>query len=111
MRPKKSWYNKSIKKSFFLTGFTIGFFATISGIFLGIIFSLNIEKIRIFISKFFNLEIFPSDIYFLEKLPSEINLYSIFIIFILSLLVSAAASYFPARHISKMKTFRALKYE
>ena len=103
--------NTSIKKSFFLTGFTIGFFATISGIILGIIFSYNIEKVRIFLSSVFNLEIFPSDIYFLEKLPSEINLNSIFIIFILSLLVSAIASYVPARHISKMKTFRALKYE
>ena len=103
--------NLSIKKSFFLTGFTIGFFATISGIILGIIFSSNIEKVRIFLSTVFNLEIFPSDIYFLEKLPSEINFYSIFIIFTLSLLVSAIASYIPARHISKMKTFRALKYE
>ena len=59
----------------------------------------------------FNLEIFPSDIYFLEKLPSEISFYSISIIFILSLVVSAIASYLPAMSISKMKTFRALKYE
>ena len=103
--------NTSIKKSFFLTGFSIGFLATISGIILGIIFSINIERVRIFLSTVFNLEIFPSDIYFLEKLPSEINLYSIFLIFILSLLVSAVASYIPARNISKMKTFRALKYE
>ena len=101
----------SIKKSFFLTGFTIGFFATIFGIILGIIISSNIEKVRIFLSAVFKLEIFPSDIYFLEKLPSEINLYSTLIIFILSLFVSAVASYIPARHISKMKTFRALKYE
>ena len=103
--------NNSIKKSFFLTGFSIGFFATISGIILGLIFSSNIEKVRVFLSIVFKLEIFPSDIYFLEKLPSEISLSSIFIIFILSLLVSAIASYIPARHISKMKTFRALKYE
>jgi lipoprotein-releasing system permease protein len=34
--------NNSIKKSFFLTGFTIGFFATISGIILGIIFFLSL---------------------------------------------------------------------
>ena len=40
--------NKSIKKTFFLTGITIGFFATISGIIIGIIFSLNIEKIKSF---------------------------------------------------------------
>jgi len=101
----------SIKKTFFLTGFTIGLFATISGIILGTIFSSNLEKVRIFLSTVFKLEIFPSDIYFLEKLPSEINLYSILAIFILSILVSAIASYIPARHISKMKTFRALKYE
>ena len=103
--------NASIKKTFFLTGFTIGLFATISGIILGIIFSSNIEKVRIFLSTVFKLEIFPSDIYFLEKLPSEISLNSIFVIFILSLFVSAVASYIPARQISKMKTFRALKYD
>ena len=103
--------NYSIKKSFFLTGFTIGFFATISGIILGTLFSSNIEKVRIFLVTVFKLEIFPSDIYFLDELPSEINLYSLVIIFILSLLVSAIASYIPARQISKMKTFRALKYE
>jgi len=103
--------NNSIKKSFFLTGFTIGFFATISGIILGIIFSYNIEKLRIFLSSVFNLEIFPPDIYFLDKLPSEISFFSILIIFFLSLIVSAIAAYIPAATISKMKTFRALKYE
>ena len=103
--------NNSIKKSFFLTGFSIGFFATISGIILGIIFSYNIEKLRIILSSLFNLEIFPPDIYFLEKLPSEISFFSILIIFVLSLIVSAIASYLPAMAISKMKTFRALKYE
>ena len=89
----------------------IGFFATISGIIVGILFSLNVEKLRLFLSSTLKLEIFPSDIYFLEKLPSEINPTSIFIIFILSLLVSAIASYIPAKNITKMKTFRALKYE
>ena len=103
--------NASIKKSFFLTGFSIGFLATLTGIFLGIFFSINIEKIRIFLSTVFNLEIFPADIYFLEKLPSEINSQSILIIFFLSLFVSAIASYIPANNITKMKTFRALKYE
>ena len=103
--------NTSIKKTFFLTGFSIGFFASISGVIFGVLFSLNIEKVRVILSSVFNLEIFPPDIYFLEKLPSEINIYSISIIFILSLVVTAIASYIPARNISKMKTFRALKYE
>ena len=68
-------------------------------------------EIRIILSTLFNLEIFPPDIYFLERLPHEINFYSILIIFILSLAVSAIASYFPAMSITKMKTFRALKYD
>jgi lipoprotein-releasing system permease protein len=103
--------NQSIKKAFFLTGFTIGFFATITGIIIGVLFSTNIEKLRMLLSNVFNLEIFPPDIYFLEELPSEINFYSILIIFILSLIISAISSYLPAMSISKMKTFRALKYE
>ena len=103
--------NKSIKKTFFLTGLTIGFFATISGIVLGVLFSINIEKIRIFLLTVFNLEIFPSDIYFLDKLPSEININSIFLIFLISLVISALASFLPAMKISKMSTFRALRYE
>ena len=103
--------NESIKKSFFLTGFTIGFFATLCGILLGSIISINIEKLRLFLSNIFNLEIFPSDIYFLEKLPSEINFNSIVIIFIISLIISAVASYLPASKITKMSTFRALRYD
>ena len=103
--------NKSIKKTFFLTGLTIGFFATISGIVLGVLFSINIEKIRIFLLTLFNLEIFPSDIYFLDKLPSEININSIFLIFFISLVISALASFLPAMKIAKMSTFRALRYE
>ena len=103
--------NQSIKRTFFLTGLTIGFFATLSGIILGILFSINIEKIRIFLSFAFNLEIFPSDIYFLEKLPYEININSILLVFTISLVISAIASYLPATKISKMNTFRALRYE
>ena len=103
--------NNSIKKSFFLTGFSIGFFSTLCGIILGTVISLNIEKIRIFLSKVLNLEIFPSDIYFLDKLPSEINFISLVIIFIISISISAIASYLPAMKISNMKTFRALRYE
>jgi lipoprotein-releasing system permease protein len=103
--------NESIKKTFFLTGLIIGFFATITGIIIGVIFSLNIEKFRLFLSNVFKFEIFPSDIYFLEKLPSEINLTSILIIFIISLIISIIASYLPAVKISKMNTFRALRYE
>ena len=101
----------SIIKSFFLTGFVIGFLATIAGVFFGVIFSIYIDEIRNFFSMIFGINIFPSDVYYLEKMPSEINFISVCIIFFLSLLITSLASYFPAKTISKMKTTDGLKYE
>jgi lipoprotein-releasing system permease protein len=103
--------NSSITKSFFLTGFTIGLFATFTGVVIGTIFSFYIEEIRLFIALTFNLEIFPAEIYLLDKMPSDINYSSIGIIFICSIIITGIASYFPARIISKMNTIKALKYE
>ena len=103
--------NKSIVKSFFLTGFVIGLTATIAGLLLGILFATYIEPIRIFLSNILNVEIFPQDIYFLEKMPSEINPASIFVIFLLSLFTTTIASLIPAVVITKMNTIQALKYE
>ena len=102
---------KSIIKSFFLTGFLIGFFATIAGLILGIVFSIYIEDIRQFISLVFNLEIFPTDIYFLSKMPSEISLKSILSISIFSIIITTLASFFPSLAVTKIKTIEALKYE
>jgi lipoprotein-releasing system permease protein len=103
--------NSSIIKSFFLTGFTIGLLATILGILLGVLFSENIEFVRVFLSYVLNVEIFPSDVYFLEEMPSEISPFSIIIIFIFSLITTSLASLVPAIAISKMNTIKALKYE
>ncbi len=103
--------NNSIIRSFFLTGFTIGFLSTLSGVILGILFSVYIDDIRNFLSMMFGLNIFPSEVYYLEKMPSKIDPSSISIIFFLSLLITSIASYFPAKTISKMKTTNALKYD
>ena len=92
-------------------GFTIGFLATITGVIFGVIFSLYIDEIRNFLSMIFGINIFPSDVYYLEKMPSEIDKLSVGLIFILSLVITSLASYFPAKTISKMRTTDALKYE
>ena len=49
-------------------------------------FSLYIENLREFLSNTFNISLFPEEIYFLSKMPSEINPTSIFIISICSIL-------------------------
>ncbi len=102
---------KSIIKSFFLTGFLIGFFATIAGVILGVTFSIYIEEIRQFLSYAFNLQIFPEDVYFLSEMPSEISTGSIISISIFSIVVTVLASLFPSLAVTKIEPIKALKYE
>ena len=103
--------NNSITKIFFLVGFLIGTFSTISGIIIGIIFSLNIERVRILVSNMFNISLFPEEIYFLSKMPSEIDPASILIISIFSIIITCIVSIYPAIKASKLDTIKSLKYE
>ena len=103
--------NKSITKIFFLVGVTIGTTATIFGILLGVLFSLYIENIRQFLSYTFNISLFPEEIYFLSKMPTEINLVSILIISVCSILITIIVSIYPAIKASKLDPVKGLKYE
>ncbi len=103
--------NKSITKIFFLVGVIIGTSATLFGIFLGVLFSIYIENVRVFLSTIFNISLFPEEIYFLSKMPSEINFYSIFIISICSIVITIIVSIFPAIKASKLDPVKSLKYE
>tara|TARA_B100002051_G_C16724345_1_gene634397 strand:- start:680 stop:1915 length:1236 start_codon:yes stop_codon:yes gene_type:complete len=102
---------KSITKIFFLTGFLIGLLATITGVIIGILFSYYIEEIRIFITKIFNVRLFPEEIYFLSQMPSEINLSNIVIICFFSLLITFLATIIPSLSAAKLDPIKALKYE
>ena len=103
--------NKSIRKIFFLVGFIIGCSATIFGVILGIVFSIYIENIRQLISNLFNITLFPEEIYFLSTMPYEIDLKSVLLISICSIVSTCLVSLFPAIKASKLDTIKSLKYE
>ena len=101
----------SIAKIFFLTGFTIGLLATLTGVILGILFSYYIEEIRVIITSLFNISLFPEEIYFLSQMPAEINLLYIAIISIFSLIITFLATIFPSLSAARLEPVKALKYE
>jgi lipoprotein-releasing system permease protein len=102
---------KSIAKIFFIIGFTIGFFATITGIIGGVLFSYYVEDIRILLTSLFKINLFPEEIYFLSQMPSEINFKYILIISFFSLLITFFATIFPSLSAAKLDPIKALKYE
>ena len=103
--------NNSIKKIFFLVGLIIGTSATIFGIILGVLFSIYIEEVRILLSNVFGITLFPEEIYFLSKMPSEINFLSISIIGLVSILITVIVSLYPAIKASNLDPIKSLKYE
>ena len=94
-----------------MVGFLIGSLATLFGIILGVLFSIYVENIREFLSNAFKINLFPEEIYFLSKMPSEINSDSILLIAICSISITAIVSIYPALKASRMNTAKALKYE
>ena len=103
--------NKSITKIFFLVGFYIGLSATLFGVLIGVIFSIYVENIRGFLSQIFNISLFPEEIYFLSKMPSEIDINSIILISVCSIIATVVVSIFPALRASKLDPIKSLKYE
>ena len=72
---------------------------------------MYVENLRQFLSSVFNISLFPEEIYFLSKMPSEINPYSIIIISLCSILITIIVSIFPAIKAANLDPIKSLKYE
>ena len=92
----------SIARLFIISGAKIGFFATIIGLVVGILVSIYVENIRLFLMSIFDITLFNPEIYFLISMPSEIHIPEVITITILSLSLSIVATIYPAiRSVSK----------
>ena len=101
----------SVNKIFFITGASIGAAGTLFGVALGVLFSYNIEKIRVFLSNVLNIEIFPAEIYFLSRMPSEIHIPTILLISCIALVITFFSSIVPSIKASKINPIQSLKYD
>ncbi len=101
---------KQIMHTFFFCGALLGVVGTFLGVTLGCLIAYNLDDIRRFIEKIFNVKLFPDD-FWLTKMPAVLLTSDIINITLLSVTLSFLATIYPSWRAAKMKPVEALRYE
>ena len=101
--------NKSLIKIFISIGLMIGLFGTFLGSLIGILFSLNIKKIQLFLEKILNTNLFSKEVYYLTNLPSKLDNYEIFFVILISIFICLIATTIPAYRSLKIDPIESIK--
>ncbi len=101
----------AILRIFLICGSMIGFLGTIFGLIIGIIFSANINNIKLFLESITDSTLFNPAIYFLSTLPSRILISDVILITSMSFTLSFLATLYPAYKASKANPAEILRYE
>ncbi|MCB1558508.1 MAG: lipoprotein-releasing ABC transporter permease subunit [Alphaproteobacteria bacterium] len=104
-------FRSSILKIFILTGASVGVLGTAMGAVLGILFAVNIESIRRFFENLTDTNLFPGEVYFLSKLPADVDWVEVTFIISLAVVISVMATVYPARRAANLDPVEALRYE
>ena len=101
----------AMMRVFLITGASIGVVGTLVGFLLGTIVCLNIEEIRHFLSWLTNTELFSPELYFLSKLPADMNLKETLAVLVMALGLSLLATLYPSWRAARLDPVEALRYE
>jgi len=101
----------AVMRIFFISGAAIGVTGTIAGVILGVVFSLNIEAIRQFLSRMLGVVLFDPTIYFLSQMPSKLDPYDVAYVVVMALTLSFLATLYPSWRAARLDPVEALRYE
>ncbi|HMN36295.1 MAG TPA: lipoprotein-releasing ABC transporter permease subunit [Hyphomicrobium sp.] len=101
----------AIMRVFLITGASIGVVGTIAGLVLGVIFCRNIDGIKDFVSWVTGTTVFDPSIYYLTKLPADIDPRETAGIVAMAFALSVLATIYPSWKASKLDPVEALRYE
>jgi len=101
----------AVMRVFFMTGAAIGLFGTIAGLIIGLVFCLNVEEIRQFLSWLTGTELFSPELYYLSKLPAKIDWAEVLAVVGMSIFLSFVSTLYPSWKAAKLDPVKALRYE
>src|SRR5215213_3840928 len=100
----------AIMRVFLITGASIGIVGTIAGLMLGLLLALNVETIRQVIGQLTNTNLFPAELYFLSRLPADVNAREVVTVLIMAIILSLLATLYPSWRAARLDPVQALRY-
>jgi lipoprotein-releasing system permease protein len=101
----------AIMRVFLITGAAIGVVGAITGFVVGLLVCLNIESLRQFMSWLTNTELFSPELYFLSKLPADLDAGETTAVVVMALALSLLATLYPSWRAARLDPVEALRYE
>lgn len=97
-----------IKRIFLWYGLISGMKGALFGVIIGVILSLNLTSIIRFFENLFGVKLLSGGIYFIDFLPSEIHWLDIVWVLLATVILSLAASLYPAIRAAKLEPAKVL---
>jgi len=101
----------TIMRIFVIQGSVIGVIGTILGVIGGILLAQNIGLVVPFLESLFGFSLFPSDIYYITELPSDLQSSDVIKFALMSLTMSLLSTIYPSWRAARTRPAEALSYE
>ncbi|MBY0545579.1 MAG: lipoprotein-releasing ABC transporter permease subunit [Gammaproteobacteria bacterium] len=96
---------------FIIQGTIIGSVGTVLGLISGIFLSLHVTELVNFLQEYFNIQLLSSSVYYVNYLPSQLELKDVIEVCVMAFAMSLLATLYPAWRASRIQPVEALRYE
>jgi lipoprotein-releasing system permease protein len=103
--------SRGVANIFIGYGLILGLVGAGLGTLLGVAITVHLDDIERVLTWLTNRQMFPRDIYYFDKIPTDLSLWMILWVNLGSLGIAVAASVFPALRAAMLNPVQALRYE